>query len=208
MERDIEMLIRQKVMDAERQPVAWRKEQVWMKVNSGMPRENKRRVYLYYAAAACITILMTMFLYLSTAPENDPAARPASSHHPATQERKDHKSLVLPEPMPAENRVARVRKRNTVVQESIHPQLSERVSEISSQPLNADTLAPTPSVAEVTSREKVDRIKPVIGVFEESEPLPEIIGYKKRKGLRWFKSEIEKSNPFEDQPKTIIARIH
>jgi len=172
MERDIERLIQKKVMDAERQPIAWRKEQVWTNISTEL-QQKKTDHRIYYYAAACIALLIAAGFYLIMPLHRDQSAvsmdQPKTSVEITTPDSTvESTSAETPVVIPQKQHSFASREQKiTTAPELLAPSTSASIDE-NLQPAR-DTLL-SPPVAEVIQPQQKERIKPVIGVFDPTEP--------------------------------------
>jgi hypothetical protein len=215
MERDIELLIRRKVIAAENQPAPWHKEQVWMKVSEGLEHASTKKTPYYYYAAACFVLLMACSVYLLNKSEHQ--KNEARINTLLSRIEKTKSDLAARISVPQEGLVP------TCEDEWTEPTGSRKIITIQKPPVPEITTVmaekiliatvatdssgtTTASVADIQPQKK-ERIKPVIGVFDTTVHHEEVAQHKRKK-FPWFKPREEDHGPFQHQPQTIIARIH
>lgn len=69
MERDIEKIIRLKVMEAEGQAVSWKKDATWTRLEQGLSK--KKRKHIWYLAAASVAGMVVLIAYQHYSHLND-----------------------------------------------------------------------------------------------------------------------------------------
>lgn len=208
MERDMEKLIQKKVMDAERQPVAWRKEQVWVNISAGLqPKEYDRRIY-YYAAACVVFLIAAALFFVARMNHLQHIESTAKSESPVKSATPDSTKSAPASIVTPHQRATIPRQKNKITTTPAMAVPETSVAREDNIPLPvADTLV-SESVAEVVQPQQKERIKPVIGVFDATESEQKIAVQKKRKKLPLFKPTHGDGSPLENPSENIIARIH
>jgi hypothetical protein len=220
MERDVEMLIRKKVMTAEKQPVAWRKERVWSAVSNSLQQPAQSTpVYYYIAAAACVAIMIaaviyvqirqydfaleSRIVYLKNELEKAEAARARQGAIPlmATQSCEEENVSFKSAP----EKRALVSRATTPTVDTL-PSIAAAIDTTEESLVVATSSLTTDKRP---SRKKREYVKPIIGTYDTSFSVTPLVQKKKSK-IRWFNNPEKENTKFQDEPnsKTITARIN
>jgi hypothetical protein len=221
MERDVEMLIRKKVMNAEKQPVAWRKERVWSAVSNNLQQPARSTpVYYYIAAAACVAIMIaaviyvqirqydfaleSRIVYLKNELDKAKAARAAQDINPVlATESCEEKTIAFksaPEKRAPVSRATTPTTSDTLSSIAVAIDTTEKSLVVATSSLTTDKRP---------SRKKREYVKPIIGDYDTSFSVTPLVQKKKSK-IRWFNNPEKENTKFQDEPnaKTITARIN
>jgi hypothetical protein len=218
MEHNIEKLLQSKILTAEREPVSWRKDATWERIQAaGVSKE--RKIPVYYAYAAACALIAAMIVYgvdrhnAATLDERIDAVAICidALRKPRTNEASVE---IIPTQCPAVplkvNPSAQLAKRSITV--DVKTESFERQSVAAQQAAPQHESAPIEVmvVAEHTTmkNQPAQKVRPIIGIVVQNAPEPMIAKQKKNKKIKFF--PLEKDAPLLDapEPTTLSARIN
>lgn len=204
MEPDVKTLLTQKIREVEREPIAWNKAAVWMKVQDRVSPKSSRPVYYYAAAGVTFLLFGALFLWQQNqvmpvekvTAVKEPTETPAVQHHIAVESKMKESSAVNNTPFmkhtPSE-------KTYVVNVEDLPVLLSTQEEEVTV----LEEVVEEPVVTSIATSE--ERVQPIVGVVIGAEQKQAVSTKTKRKKLRMLDPIEKPGTPPTDN--LILARI-
>lgn len=223
MEHNLEKLLQSKILLEERNPLPWRKEATWERIQAGGETRRKHRL-TYYAYAACI-LIVALVIYgrdrhnrMTLDDRIDAAA--VCIDDLTTSRTPIAANMATPDAcastLSSNTTTAEHAKRTSpvIVDQSSVPSPPRAIKEdVSHQvaavaPTSTATSEPTLDTGS-TEKRPVHKVRPIIGVVIEQAPAP-LMADKKKKSSKIKFFPYEKDAPILDvpEPATLTARIN
>lgn len=218
MAHNIDKIIREKVTEVEHIPVRWRKDEVWMKLQSDH-QKTRRPLYWYYAAASVAVLLSLGYFYQrnTTSELQATIARLEKEYNELLMERSDNHARVAATETVCEGQIADARANIVLPKISklrAHPivKVSDTKSEVT--PVvetnelltEANDIINDPPILDEHPSAQPQSIQPIVGFIEIPEQAAPAKSKKKSKLKLIQPSELLYTEK-EETRSNILARI-